>query len=422
MLGIDTMSRARAYNSLPKTVKYLQSYDWLDFRAYSKVGFRTFENILPLLTGLPPITTRVLEEQFKALEKNAHRFMWNRFKEAGYMTAFGETHMETFFRFYELHPTDHYVRRFEEELWRGNYVCSGSMFPERHLFDYILQFIRAYKDPYFGFFFSNSFSHDYPGSPALLDKHLIEFLEQLRQTKSWNSTFVVLFSDHGVTYGKPRNDKQKEFYYEERLPMLFMQVPDDFKEVFPDEYFNMQWNQNRLTTVYDLHATMLKILSLSTNTRQSKPDACPKVTGLTEKISSKRTCKDACVSEIYCTCQCLINAPNTWLTRKSLNVAVSKVQQISQAIKTDVKCTKCAKLKYEKTNRIHFYTRGNKTWYIVNFDVSPGYKSFEAILEYDGQRFTHLVTEITKAMADQSCVYAYQDKVYCECIKDNKCT
>lgn len=37
ILGMDTMSRARIYKSMPKTAAYLSQNNWLDYRGYQKV-------------------------------------------------------------------------------------------------------------------------------------------------------------------------------------------------------------------------------------------------------------------------------------------------------------------------------------------------------------------------------------------------
>lgn len=37
VLGLDTVSRARIYSSMPKTVKYMLQNNWLDYRGYQKV-------------------------------------------------------------------------------------------------------------------------------------------------------------------------------------------------------------------------------------------------------------------------------------------------------------------------------------------------------------------------------------------------
>lgn len=37
LLGMDTMSRARIFSAMPRTVKYLQKHGWLDYKGYQKV-------------------------------------------------------------------------------------------------------------------------------------------------------------------------------------------------------------------------------------------------------------------------------------------------------------------------------------------------------------------------------------------------
>lgn len=38
ILGMDSMSRARAYHDLPNTVSYLHKQGWMDFKGYNKVS------------------------------------------------------------------------------------------------------------------------------------------------------------------------------------------------------------------------------------------------------------------------------------------------------------------------------------------------------------------------------------------------
>lgn len=39
LLGMDTMSRMRAYRSIPKTIKYFKKNNWLDYRGFLKVNY-----------------------------------------------------------------------------------------------------------------------------------------------------------------------------------------------------------------------------------------------------------------------------------------------------------------------------------------------------------------------------------------------
>lgn len=39
LLGMNTMSRMRAYHSIPKTIKYFKNNNWLDYRKFLKVNY-----------------------------------------------------------------------------------------------------------------------------------------------------------------------------------------------------------------------------------------------------------------------------------------------------------------------------------------------------------------------------------------------
>lgn len=47
---------------------------------------------------------------------------------------------------------------------------------------------------------------------------------------------------------------------EERLPFFSFTFPESFKKRFPQEYKNFVQNSDRLTTPFDIHATLKHIL------------------------------------------------------------------------------------------------------------------------------------------------------------------
>ncbi|CAH2074273.1 unnamed protein product, partial [Iphiclides podalirius] len=87
VVGMDTMSRARVYDTMPHTVKYLQNHKWLDFRGYQKVGFNTFPNLMAFLTGKKMST--VYKACAKGMGECNDLLIWKKFKDAGYVTAYG---------------------------------------------------------------------------------------------------------------------------------------------------------------------------------------------------------------------------------------------------------------------------------------------------------------------------------------------
>lgn len=52
IIGMDTMSRARVFHSMPKTVQYLQQHKWLDFKGYHKVSNQNIDAAIKYINGL----------------------------------------------------------------------------------------------------------------------------------------------------------------------------------------------------------------------------------------------------------------------------------------------------------------------------------------------------------------------------------
>ncbi|KAI5639350.1 hypothetical protein NE865_08210 [Phthorimaea operculella] len=404
IVGMDTMSRARAYHSLPKTVRYLQNNGWLDYRGYQKVAENTFPNIMTLLSGKN--ASSAIHDCSHGMDGCESSLIWNKFREAGYITAFGEDNLglpDTFGRHkgFTLPPTDHYARPLflMGEYTSGNLVCAKNKPSAEHLLDYISQFVKAYsEDSFFGYFWINSYSHNLNNLPTLLEANLIDFFEHFRLTNASYNTFVFFLSDHGVRFGPQRIPR--ESYYEERLPMLFMWVPHDYRELYPKEYYNLQLNQHRFTTPYDVHATLVDILKKTANHIEvSPPQGCPQCNSLTKEVSPDRTCEAANVDQKWCSCHGLHNASaDDDAATRSLNLAVKYIiKDRAKSIKTK-NCTYCSPLGLKQVLRNDWYQIGDKTYYVVAFQLKPGDVAFEATVEKFGDQFTilHPTTTISQ--------------------------
>lgn len=91
---------------------------------------------------------------------------------------------------------------------------------------------------------------------------------------------------------------------EERTPFLFLIMPPWFKEKYPAVAKNLNHNQERLTSPFDIYATMLDILYFQ-STSANIPNVNASVSGISlfQKISAGRTCSDAGVQLHYCLCR-----------------------------------------------------------------------------------------------------------------------
>ncbi|CAD0196680.1 unnamed protein product [Chrysodeixis includens] len=427
MLGLDTMSRVRFYDTLPLTAQYFQKYIWLDYRAYHKVGYNTFPNLMAVLTGLsmPTIEKKCRTELYNC----ANYFIWNKFKDAGYTTCYGEDHLacpDTFSAYKGLKkkPTDHYMRTFfltgEKNI--KQVMCTKKQPSATHLLKYAHSFATTYKnDGFFGLFWVNSYTHNHRSNPSILDEELESFFQKLYSSQTLENTFVIFFSDHGTRFGNMRIPM--EAYYDERLPMLFIWTPTNFRRQHTGKYYNSHLNQARLITPYDLHLTLAEILELSTNsTNVTKAQGCPKCSSLFEIKSPYRTCADANINADWCSCH------NMSYVRGSSNSSQESLQQAMDFLKNKQKsiktlpCSSCHEFKRPQLLRSHDYHYGNKSYNVVAFLTSPHRVAYEAIVVSIGNTSEVLsLRTITAYNTKGNCVINPNHRGYCVCEYHEKC-
>ncbi|GBP91588.1 hypothetical protein EVAR_54557_1 [Eumeta japonica] len=231
--------------------------------------------------------------------------IWSRFEEAGYATAYGEDYLslpDTFSRYqgFTAPPTHHYLRPFflTGENQQGPLLCTKKLPSAVNVLNYAVDFAHTYaNDSFFGFFWLNSYSHNHNLSPTLLDENIVDFFEKLTSIGVMTNTIVIFVSDHGIRYGVMR--LPVESYYEERLPMLFMWTPTEFRNSYSESYTNSVQNQFRLTTPYDFYMTFWDILQMG-NSQLTVPvsEACPQCTSLFSPIPKDRSCAHAMVRNV----------------------------------------------------------------------------------------------------------------------------
>lgn len=92
-------------------------------------------------------------------------------------------------------------------------------------------------------------------------------------------------------------------WLEERLPFLYLSIPETFQNKFPNEYKNVVTNAERLETPYDLHMTLKHILVLSGHDYEpQQSNACSKCGSFFNETESERSCEDASIEMHWCTC------------------------------------------------------------------------------------------------------------------------
>ncbi|CAK9290099.1 unnamed protein product [Gordionus sp. m RMFG-2023] len=274
MIGIDSTSRLNFLRSMDKVRSYLnrvaKERTFL-FKGYIKLGDNTFPNLIALTLG-KLVTDFPSGDLGKTEPLDRHDFIWKRYKSRGYTTMYLEdgSEMSTFSylrKGFNRTPTDYYFRPFSMSMRRmhqGGSHCFTKLEEVRTLFKYaqnvIVNSIKR-RQPYFGMAFTSRVTHQNIYNLKMVDEIVFRFLKNLHVEGMLENTFVFIFGDHGLRFGHFR--KTFTGMMEERLPLLYLLTPKDFRTKYPDYYKNLESNRARITTPLDVHRTLLDILDMA---------------------------------------------------------------------------------------------------------------------------------------------------------------
>lgn len=231
----------------------------------------TFPNLMAILTGYNRTLAygECMPDKTGKLDKCP--LIWRDFRQSGYVTSYGED--ETSISSFNYNkkgflkpPTDYYLRPYmlaaEKHLpikrKHSLTFCLGNKHSADHIYDFAMDFATHYrKDASFGLYWTNTFSHNDISDPSSMDSKMRSYLGSLDSRGVLNDSMVVFFSDHGLRFGPVRH--LNIGWLEERLPMIFIWLPEWFQKQHPEIVQALKINRNRLTNPYDLHMT-LKVL------------------------------------------------------------------------------------------------------------------------------------------------------------------
>ena len=98
-------------------------------------------------------------------------------------------------------------------------------------------------------------THNTANNAGYADLPLHRLLTKLFDNNLMDDTILFLFSDHGIRFGDLRNTFSGTI--EERLPFVYLYLPKNYKT--SEIHKNLVINSHRLTTPFDIHATLLHI-------------------------------------------------------------------------------------------------------------------------------------------------------------------
>ncbi|XP_047993705.1 uncharacterized protein LOC125232126 [Leguminivora glycinivorella] len=429
VLGIDSVSRLNLHRTMPKTVKLLRKLGAVEMLRYNKVGENTFPNVVPLLVGKHVSELPETCWSSKKVTFDNCPFIWYRFQQEGFTTAYIEdyTKIGTFNymrRGFAGFPTDYYLRTFlfEAETYaRGKKNKPSPCINEKYTFKIVLDYVEALTslskiNRLFGFFWENTMTHDFLNYPSVMDNDYTAFFEKLHRSGYLNNSIVFLLSDHGMRWGQFR--KTKQGFLEARLPFVFALMPPSFRKKFSEAYKNLVQNVHRLTTPFDMHATLIDLVNLyiieNSKISSRTYDSNQRSISLFLPIPENRTCESAAIDGHWCVDHGNTKVDsNSTVAREAVEYAMSHLNDLLKEY------SQCAGLTLDKvliaTRLLYDNTKGNikkSVELTVTFRTNPGGGEFEATLGRQGGPGSHWFL-----LGSVSRINLYGNQSYC--IKDH---
>ncbi|CAL8092274.1 unnamed protein product [Orchesella dallaii] len=432
ILGLDSLSRMNFIRSLPQSYSFLkEKLDAVEMQGYNIIGYNTQQNIVAALTSHNEAEINASCQLERAFDNCP--FIWKNFSERGYTTAFGEDGPTWGIFTYEQEgfkkpPTDYYLRSFGhvgEKLMGLGDVCTGPRVTWKILLDYVQKFAYSMGKvkPYFQFMWSTLLTHNGINDGLIGDKELLSTLEWLQQGEYLNKTMLIVMSDHGWRVGSILQRRQG--LLEQRLPMLYFVMPKWFKEKYGRAVENMRNNQERLTTPYDLYATLVDLLSLKEIEKEKiksreiilkELSSLPRGISLFLPIPPSRTCEMAGIEDHYCVCR---NIEDIWIDSEDvIEAAKFAVKFINLILDNFPQCRQLELGDITKAKIGEDMDNPDVKLLLVFFNTLPNNGSFGAtVVKEKGGRWSVSGTiDRTNLYGNQShCVHSKEAKLYCFC-------
>ncbi|KAI6239604.1 hypothetical protein M3Y99_00550800 [Aphelenchoides fujianensis] len=196
-------------------------------------------------------------------------------------------------------PADYYYRPYYMYLYsklKAGTSCVNGEFVVPRYIQIWERFARRFaKECHFSFNFMTGLTHASASNLELYDQHLSETLERLQRDGVFDNSFVFIMGDHGQRISAIQ--KTYTGRIEERMPMASIFVPEKFRKKYPEKVKQLEINQNRLTSNFDLHETLREIMQLEDEKRE------PVGRSVFHEIPTDRDCSDARVPVNFCMCQ-----------------------------------------------------------------------------------------------------------------------
>lgn len=431
IFGIESLSRINFLRTMPLTANFLKEKGAVQLLGYNKLGDNSLPNLAPLLTGKSM-------EQFKLCNKKEYfdsstcSFIWDEYKNAGYVTALGADSIAGLLGSYEYKinkkPTDYYLQPFMFEtrnLFHNKaynfHLCVLNKFCYKILLNYIKGVTENVSDyKLFGMFWEESVTHEHINYPHIMDKDYSKLLRNLEDIGYLDDTILIFLSDHGMRWGEFVRTEQGRL--EERLPLLEVLFPQKFRDRYKLAFNNFKMNSGRLTTPFDLYHTLkdlirpylledAKILKQTQKLWTSYQNLSS--SSLFLPVSESRTCSTVGISEHWCACNRAGRIP---ASRKTKILAAEHL--ISHINILLAKYPQCHNLKIKEILQVSYVRDPHGRTFRVMVETVPGGGIFDGTLrrERGVWAISGTVSRLNSYRGQTSCLRNDYIEMYCYCI------
>jgi len=418
---------------MKKTTNYLMNVlNATDVAGYNKVGYGTFDNMIPATTG------KFYKELPWSFEKpnqfDKYRFIWDDYVANGYRSYYAEDYpFGALFDYkkpgFRNNPTDYYSRHVFLSMYKQPKIlyneenCILNKLQTDWVLDPAYKFLTKFKsNPYFCFLLVTRLTHDYIDRTLSADDIYYNYLKKAHDGGLLKNTVVMLTADHGMRFGDIR--KWYIGLMEERLPMLYIALPQWFREKYPDRMRNLKTNSRRLTTPFDMYETFQDLLHFTGKDRTEgglSNKGKKRAFSLFNEIPFERSCGDADIESHWCTCAGLeIASVSSKQVKdaaeyfvKTINKKLEKVKHLCEILSIDV-INSAYKVK-PSSETLGKTLISHK----ISFTAKPGGGAFEGTIEYDARKrlfkFGSDISRINAYGGEKRCRVNYNEERLCYC-------
>lgn len=161
-----------------------------------------------------------------------------------------------------------------------------------------------------------------------LDDELFEFLSTGHANNLFTNTAIFLYSDHGTRFNEKPSESR---YIEERMPFVSLYLPPEYKQAYPDKYAYLRGNLNRLTSPFDIYATVRDLTCLDSGQKVTHPKLRRRNISLLSEISPKRSCEDIGIPDHYCVCIKPWQLINSTIVQSIIQFTINSINKLTSS-------------------------------------------------------------------------------------------